>query len=46
MFVGAQPRITLGNEHYYMDMFFYNKILHSYVLIELKTKKLMSGVVG
>lgn len=46
MFVGAQQRITLGNEHYYVDMVFYNKILHSYVLIELKTKKLMPAAVG
>ena len=46
MFVGTQQRITLGNEHYYVDMVFYNKILHSYVLIELKTKKLMPAAVG
>jgi predicted nuclease of restriction endonuclease-like (RecB) superfamily len=46
MFVGTQQRITLGNEHYYVDMVFYNKILHSYVLIELKTKKLMPTAVG
>ncbi len=46
MFVGTQQRITLGNEHYYVDMVFYNKILHSYVLIELKTKKLMPVAVG
>ena len=46
MFVGTQQRLTLGNEHYYVDMVFYNKILHSYVLIELKTKKLMPAAVG
>lgn len=46
MFVGTQQRITLGNEHYYVDMVFYNKILHAYVLIELKTKKLMPAAVG
>ena len=46
MFVGTQQRITLGNEHYYVDMVFYNKILHSYVLIELKTRKLMPAAVG
>ncbi len=46
MFVGTQQRIILGNEHYYVDMVFYNKILHSYVLIELKTKKLMPAAVG
>ena len=46
MFVGTQQRVTLGNEHYYVDMVFYNKTLHSYVLIELKTKKLMPAAVG
>lgn len=46
MFVGTQQRITLGNEHYYVDMVFYNKLLHSYVLIELKTKKMMPAAVG
>ncbi len=40
MYVGSQQRVTLGNTHYYVDMVFYNKILHSYVLIELKTAKL------
>ena len=46
MFVGSQYRITLGNNHYYVDMVFYNKILRSYVLIELKTSKLMPEAVG
>ena len=40
MFVGTQQRVTIANEHYYVDMVFYNKILKSYVLIELKTKKI------
>jgi len=46
MFVGTQQRVTIGNIHYYVDMVFYNKILKSYVLIELKTKKLMPAAVG
>lgn len=46
MFVGTQQRITLGNHHYYVDMVFYNKILRSYVLIELKASKLMPEAVG
>ena len=46
MYVGLQQRITLGNIHYYVDMVFYNKILRSYVLIELKTGKLMPEAVG
>ena len=46
MYVGSQQRVTLGNIHYYVDMVFYNKILKSYVLIELKTGKLMPEAVG
>ena len=46
MYVGSQQRVTLGNTHYYVDMVFYNKILKCYVLIELKTGKLMSEAVG
>ena len=46
MYVGSQQRVTLGNTHYYVDMVFYNKILRSYVLIELKTNKLMPEAVG
>ena len=46
MFVGTQQRVTLGNHHYYVDMVFYNKVLRSYVLIELKTTKLMPEAVG
>ena len=46
MYVGSQQRITLGNTHYYVDMVFYNKILRSYVLIELKTGKQMPEAVG
>ena len=46
MYVGAEQRIRLGNTHYYVDMVFYNKILKSYVLIELKIGKLMPEAVG
>lgn len=46
MFVGTQQRVTFNNHHYYVDMVFYNKILRSYVLIELKTVKLMPESVG
>ena len=46
MYVGSKQRVTLGNTHYYVDMVFYNKILRSYVLIELKTSKLMPEAVG
>ena len=46
MFVGTQQRVTLNNTHYYVDMVFYNKELHAYVLIELKIAKLMPEAVG
>ncbi|WP_418832178.1 PDDEXK nuclease domain-containing protein [Paraeggerthella sp.] len=46
MFVGTQQRITLNNAHYYVDMVFYNKLLRAYVLVELKTSKLMPEAVG
>jgi predicted nuclease of restriction endonuclease-like (RecB) superfamily len=46
MFVGTQQRITIDNEHYYADMVFYNKILRAYVIIELKSRKLMPAAVG
>lgn len=46
MFVGTQQRVTLNNNHYYVDMVFYNKILRAYVLIELKTKKLTPEAAG
>jgi predicted nuclease of restriction endonuclease-like (RecB) superfamily len=46
MFVGTQQRVTLNNIHYYVDMVFYNKILRAYVLIELKTVKLLPEAVG
>lgn len=46
MFVGTQQRVTVNNTHYYVDMVFYNKILRAYVLVELKTTKLMPEAVG
>lgn len=46
MFVGTQQRVTINNTHYYVDMVFYNKPLKSYVLIELKTMKLMPEAAG
>lgn len=40
MFVGTQQRITVDGVHYYVDMVFYNKLMRSYVLIDLKMGKL------
>ncbi len=44
--IGTQQRITIGNVHYHVDMVFYNKLLRSYVLIELKTAPLTPAAVG
>ena len=46
MFVGSQQRITLGNNHYYVDMVFYNKILKCYVLIDLKVGQMKPEYAG
>ena len=46
MFVGTQQRITLGNNHYYVDMVFYNKILKCYVLIDLKIGQMKPEYAG
>jgi len=39
MFVGRQMRISINNEHYRIDLVFYNKHLRAYVLIDLKAGK-------
>lgn len=47
MYVGNQKRITLDNNtHYYVDLVFYNKILKSYVLIDLKMTDMKPEYVG
>jgi len=38
-FVGRQYRITLNNEHFYVDLVFYHRILKCFVLIDLKIGK-------
>ncbi|MDY0017339.1 MAG: PDDEXK nuclease domain-containing protein [Candidatus Delongbacteria bacterium] len=38
-FEARQKRITIDSEHYFIDLVFYNRILHCNVLIELKTSK-------
>src|SRR3989338_6238970 len=38
-FVARQKRITLDNDHFYIDLLFYNIYLMCYVVIELKTAK-------
>ena len=47
MFVGHQVRISLSNnKHYYVDLVFYNKILRSYILIDLKTSDMRPEYAG
>ncbi|MFT4343494.1 MAG: PDDEXK nuclease domain-containing protein [Candidatus Woesearchaeota archaeon] len=38
-FVARQKRFTIDNEHYYIDLLFYNIYLKCYVILELKTSK-------
>ncbi len=45
-FVARQKRITFDNEHYFIDLVFYNAILKCYVLIDLKTNKLSHESLG
>ena len=45
-FVARQKRITLDNEHYYIDLLFYNICLKCYVVIELKTTKFKHEDIG
>ena len=45
-FVGRQYRLTLAEDSFYADLVFYNIPLKSYVVIELKTKKLKHQDLG
>lgn len=45
-FVGRQYRLTLSEDNYYADLVFYNIPLKSYVIIELKTRKLKHQDLG
>ncbi len=46
MFVDRQKRITLEDEHFYIDLVFYNRLLRCFVLIELKIGKLTHRDLG
>ncbi len=46
MFVSRQQRVTLENEHFYIDLVFYNRILRCFVLVELKIGKLTHQDLG
>jgi predicted nuclease of restriction endonuclease-like (RecB) superfamily len=45
-FIARQKRITVDNDHYYVDLVFYNYILKCFVLIDLKTTKLNHQDIG
>lgn len=45
-FVARQKRITIDNEHYYIDLIFYHRLLKCLVLIDLKVGKLDHKDVG
>jgi len=45
-FVGRQYRITLDNDHYYIDLVFYHRILKCFVLIDLKLGKVSHQDIG
>ncbi|MFC5283219.1 PDDEXK nuclease domain-containing protein [Pedobacter alpinus] len=45
-FIKRQFKITLDNEHNFIDLVFYHRILKCFVLIELKTKKVKHQDIG
>jgi predicted nuclease of restriction endonuclease-like (RecB) superfamily len=45
-FEARQKRITLGNEHDYIDLVFYHRILRCHVLLDLKVRSFRHGDVG
>ncbi|MCF6341663.1 MAG: PDDEXK nuclease domain-containing protein [Bacteroidales bacterium] len=46
LFVGRQQRITVEDEHFHIDLVFYNRFLQSFVLIDLKIGKLRHQDLG
>lgn len=45
-FIERQKRISFDNEHYFIDLVFYNSILKCYVVVDLKTSKLTHEALG
>jgi predicted nuclease of restriction endonuclease-like (RecB) superfamily len=46
LFEARQKRFSFDNDHFYVDLVFYNRLLHSYVLIDLKRDKLTHQDLG
>lgn len=45
-FEARQKRITVGNEHDYLDLVFYHRILRCHLLIDLKVRSFQHGDAG
>ena len=45
-FIARQKRISFDNEHYFIDLVFYNSILKCYIVIDLKNEKLSYEALG
>jgi predicted nuclease of restriction endonuclease-like (RecB) superfamily len=46
LFEARQKRFTFGDDHFYVDLVFYNRLLRCYVLIDLKRDKLTHQDLG
>lgn len=46
LFEARQKRFAFGEDNYYADLVFYNRLLRSYVVIDLKTEKLTHKDLG
>lgn len=46
LFEARQKRITLDGDHFFVDLVFYNRLLRSYVLVDLKIGKLTHQDLG
>jgi predicted nuclease of restriction endonuclease-like (RecB) superfamily len=45
-FIGNQHRIKIGDEYFYIDLLFYNRLAKCFVIIDLKLGKLTHGDLG
>lgn len=45
-FIARQKRFSFGSDHFYIDLVFYNRLLKSFVLIDLKINKLTHQDLG
>ncbi len=44
--MGRQQRTTLDGEHFFIDFVFYNRLTHSFVLVDIKVRKLTHQGLG